>query len=435
MKRRAAIIGMVGAGRLGERLAERGHDVRIFSDDDEAEDVLDDPPELAVVAYEHGDGLLDLVARIKRVSPETSVLVYSAMASEADVLRAFGAGADDFVAEASAARSLFAKCVRYLEPCAGAAPERRLVKPPAFGEVVFGRYRLGECLGTGGFGAVFAAEDLMGGEGVALKLVNGSSNPDAHLRFLREFYVLAGLRHPNVVEVRDFGACGATLYCALEYVEGPTVYDWVQADGGCSQEELYGFVLGGLRALAALDGRGLLHRDLKPLNVVLRDGRVSSPVLIDFGLAKPGFDHGITSPDVILGSPGYMAPELIEQPPSRASDLFALGQVALYLMRGVDPFPDLCGFERLLAMRRVPTRVPREVTNPGLRRLLESLVAVLPEDRPQSAAEAAETLERISMVRAAEARWEGREVASEPTVPIGRRSASRRLAALDGEVV
>lgn len=388
---RVLVVG--GAAALANALSARQLGVQHVLSFQDALAHLDDPPDLLVTDDELDDGSgLELVARFRRLlgSDQLGILVL-ARAEEEAILRAYAAGASDCVSRSSTLAVQLAKCTRLLEQVDDAPGPVAL---PGAGETVAGRYVVESNLGSGGYGAVYVALDPQTSQRVALKiLLSGPRGlaPEVQERFLREAYTLAAIDDPHVVGVRDFGRDGGLLYCALELVDGRTLHDHVRRQGACSLREGYELFVGLTRALCRLEGLGLVHRDIKPGNVVLRSGEPGRPVLIDFGLTKREFDAGVTSPDVILGSPGYLPPEALERAQDHRSDLFSLGQVVLFALRGSDAFPALHGYELMLHMSRQAVPVPSAIPAP-LRTLLGSMVAIDPARRPASAGQVLERL-------------------------------------------
>ncbi len=184
------------------------------------------------------------------------------------------------------------------------------------GRVVAGRYRIERILGAGGMGAVHEATHLTLDRRVALKVLHPALTADAGLvaRFRREAKTMAGLSHPNVVQVFDAGQEGPLVFLVMEFLSGSTLADWIDARVPCDPNELLPLVVPVGRALSFVHARGIVHRDVKPDNVFLvkaEDGSLT-PKVLDFGIARPISQEGaksITATGAILGTPAYMAPE------------------------------------------------------------------------------------------------------------------------------
>ncbi|MGE0710558.1 MAG: protein kinase [Planctomycetota bacterium] len=380
---------------LEELLRARGYPVETFAGVEPAREALDArAPALVIVDVGLPDGSgLELVSRLRdRHGPgRFPVLVVSGRSTESDILRGYAAGADDYLTKPFKPDELLAKVAvllaRRTQVVEAPAPLPDMELPSTAG-LVFGRYQKLRVLGRGSYGTVYEARDTQGHRAVALKVLSASQGQLAEnrLRFLRETYALSGLHHPHVVRVLDFGLAEGRLYLAMELVPGPTLHDEARGQR-LDEAELLETLIPLADALEALRRNDLIHRDLKPSNVVLRGGRLDQPVLIDFGLSKHGFDRGLTDPDVLLGTPGYIAPEAcFGAVYDHRADLWALGMVARYCLCGGELWPMLEAaalFQRLDA-EEVP--LPEELS-PGLERVLRRLLARDPAARYQQARE------------------------------------------------
>ncbi|MDP8987276.1 MAG: serine/threonine protein kinase, partial [Actinomycetota bacterium] len=209
--------------------------------------------------------------------------------------------------------------------------------------LVGGRYRLGRRLGAGGMGQVWEGEDTILQRPVAVKAVDLPSHlddDDRHAlrsRVLREARSAARIDHPATVRVFDVVDEGGRLYVVMELVRAPTLAQVVEERGPLSVPEAAAVGLGVLGALEAAHRAGIVHRDVKPGNVMmLEDGGVK---LADFGIASVKDDTRITSTGLVLGTPSYMAPEQATGRPTEApADLWGLGALLYYSLEGVPPF-------------------------------------------------------------------------------------------------
>ncbi len=201
------------------------------------------------------------------------------------------------------------------------------------------RYTLLSQVGAGGMGVVYRAQDRLSGQIVALKSVRGDYSQtesgdtafDKRLALAEEFQTLASLRHPYIISVIDYGFDSTRHpYFTMDLLDAPqTILQAAQK--ASSLEATIGLLTQILQALAYLHRRGILHRDLKPGNILVQNGHVK---LLDFGLATAQNSSGI-----ILGTPAYMSPELIQgKAPTQASDLYAVGVIAYEMVTGVYPF-------------------------------------------------------------------------------------------------
>ena len=323
----------------------------------------------------------------------------------------------------------------------------------------FGPFRLERQVGRGGLGAVYRAVDTRTSATVALKLLPPGGDPSASKRLQREFDALRNLHHANIVRVLDRGEEDGIPWLEMEFVDGMVLREWLTVAAapqplepependlheGVDLDVLFeepdsGALLAAARAyrmkletgveavltdeeqreqnkperLAALcealaqvcdglsfiHGRGLLHRDVKPANILVTPLRRA--ILVDFGLAKRFSDDQITDHGRVVGTYRYMSPEQARgEPLDRRSDLYSLGATLYELLAGRPPFPQLNQMELLESivlkdppqLSRINPRAPEVLS-----RLAHRLLAKSPEGRPANAAEVARTLR--SMVR------------------------------------
>jgi serine/threonine-protein kinase len=288
---------------------------------------------------------------------------------------------------------------------AGSGPGGLVI--PAPGHTLAGRYMVFDQLGQGGMGVVLAAYDTRLDRRVALKLLqvaqdSGSNGSDSEARLVREAQAMARLNHPHVVAVYDAGPLeDGSLFIAMEYVEGETLRRWREQQPRSWREVLEAYLAAG-RGLAAAHAGGLIHRDFKPDNVLVgRDGRVR---VTDFGLARanPGpsssektlatlspesWSSGLTEPGSLMGTPKYMAPELMQGGAAGVrTDLYAFC-VSLYeALYGQLPFEGQSMAEYSRARREgriTPPPAESEVPAWVARTVLQGL-QVDPDQRPAS---------------------------------------------------
>lgn len=198
--------------------------------------------------------------------------------------------------------------------------------------LVAGRYATIRELGRGGMGVVWLAEDRVIGRRVALKELRTTEVE----RVLSEARTAGRLNSPNVVAIHDVITDDGVTYIVMELVEAPTLTE-LMARRTFTEDEVASIALQTLGALEAAHAAGIVHRDVKPSNIMVApDGTVK---LTDFGIARAMDDPGLTATGGIMGSPGYMAPELFAgQRPSPASDLWALGATMFHAVEGHSPF-------------------------------------------------------------------------------------------------
>jgi serine/threonine protein kinase len=263
-------------------------------------------------------------------------------------------------------------------------------------ETVGGRYRLGDRLGHGGMGEVFAAHDLRLDREVALKLLRAdlADQDGMRERILAEARLAARLTHPHVVGVLDTGEQDGRPYVVMERLSGRTLRDELAA-GPLPAERVRDVGVQVLRALAAAHELGIVHRDVKPGNVL--DAGVGTWKVADFGIAKwVHADETLTGTGELLGSPSYLAPERIEgQEAGPASDLYAVGVLLYEALCGRRPFEGEDPFALASAIREGTYDPPATVlpeADPEIAAVIERAMRRDPADRPESAEEMATTL-------------------------------------------
>ncbi len=200
-----------------------------------------------------------------------------------------------------------------------------------------GPYRLRERIGEGGMGAVYLARDR-DRRMVAVKVLHSrvAEEPNARRRLAREVEAMRRVHSPFVAEVLDADVTGKFPYIVTRYVPGHTLDDMVRQQGPLPPRALERLASGLAQALVAVHAAGVVHRDLKPGNVMLHDGE---PVVIDFGIAHTGDATKLTQTGMFMGTPGYLAPEVIEgQPSSEASDVHSWGATIAFAATGRPPF-------------------------------------------------------------------------------------------------
>jgi hypothetical protein len=288
----------------------------------------------------------------------------------------------------------------------------------------FGQFIIERRLGRGAMGVVYQVRHIKLHKFMAIKILLPEWTCDLHRvkRFEREMRMLAMIEHPSVVAALDAGEVDGVHYLAMEYVDGVTLQEFVRTNGPCSVPQACSFIADTASALAVAHERGMVHRDVKPSNILLtQDGRIK---LADLGLAKlrtnesSDRDSGsraespLTEKYVVVGTAEYMAPEQYSSPEEvdGRADLYALGCTLHYLLHGKTPFAidgtrssskilrrHMCETPGPLARSR--SDVPQE-----LDAIYQNLLSKLPEERTITAAELAEQLKRFSPVATAPAR-------------------------------
>ena len=245
------------------------------------------------------------------------------------------------------------------------------------------RYRLEREVGRGGMGAVWLAEDDLLGRPVALKRVghlpgSGVEGSDA-ARAEREAQMAARLSHPHVVAVYNFVEEAGERWLVMEYVDGETLASYVRRRGRLTPEQAAPLLRQCADALAAAHAAGIIHRDVKPSNVMVdRHGQAK---LTDFGIAKLGADPSITQTGLLSGSPAYLAPEVAAgNGATAASDVWSLGATAFHLLSGRPPYD--IGENVLGGLYRIVNEEPPRLPDAGiLAPMLEATMTKDPEQR------------------------------------------------------
>jgi serine/threonine protein kinase len=233
------------------------------------------------------------------------------------------------------------------------------------GEILKGRYRLERMLGRGGMAAVWLGHDEVLDRPVAVKVLSDTiaGDPGFVARFRREARTAASLSHPNLVGVYDFSEEGERPYLVMQFVPGENLAALQERGGGIDRDQLARELL---EALDHIHSAGILHRDVKPANVIVEPGGTAK--LIDFGIALPRDATALTSTGLVLGTERYAAPEVMEgQPATERSDLYSAG---------------------------VLLRACEGRCSPALGSLIEWMTSHDPQARPASARQALERLER-----------------------------------------
>jgi eukaryotic-like serine/threonine-protein kinase len=241
------------------------------------------------------------------------------------------------------------------------------------GTIIDGRYRVSARLGSGGMADVYLAQDTLLGRQVALKLLHHRFAEDQEFveRFRREASSAAGLSHPNVVAVFDRGEWDGTYYIAMEYLPGRSLKAVVREHGPLSPGDATDIVVQILLATRFAHKRGIIHRDIKPHNVILdEEGRAK---VTDFGIARAGASD-MTLTGSIMGTAQYLSPEQAQgHAVTESSDLYAVGVVLYELLTGQVPFEGESPVT--VALKQVSVEpTPPSALNPGVSPALEAVV-------------------------------------------------------------
>src|SRR5512139_1211283 len=263
------------------------------------------------------------------------------------------------------------------------------VADPLVGQVLDGRYRIEARVARGGMATVYLSRDIKLDRVIALKVMHAGLDQDDDFvrRFIDEAKSAAALSHPNVVAVYDQGTDGQYVYLAMEYVPGRTLRDLLTEQGRLAPRQALEVIQPVLAALGAAHRTGLVHRDVKPENVLLTDqGQIK---VADFGLARAETDSGHTKTGLIIGTVGYLAPEqVVSGHADVRSDVYAAGIMLFELLTGRQPHqgesPLAVAYKHVNEVVPLPSSVV-----PGIPPQLDALVAAAtahdPARRPADA--------------------------------------------------
>jgi serine/threonine-protein kinase len=265
---------------------------------------------------------------------------------------------------------------------------------PAFDFVLGGRYRLVGPLGEGGMATVYRGRDLRLNREVAIKILRDdlTRDPSFLRRFSQEAQLVASLSHPNIVPVYDVGEEDTSHFIVMEYVKGRTLRELLEIGGPLQADRAVAIVVQVLDALAYAHGRGLIHRDVKPHNILLTPDNTAR--LADFGIAHL-VDASTTRTVAILGSAHYLSPEQSRgEEATPVSDLYAVGVVLYEALAGAPPFDGTNALA--IASKHLnappPSLAPELHVAPWLQAAVMRALAKAPGDRFGSAEEFAELL-------------------------------------------
>src|SRR5438067_951736 len=280
-----------------------------------------------------------------------------------------------------------------------------ITTPPAVpGERYIGKYRVKGELGRGGMGTVFLAEQPGLGREVAVKELIQSADPMALKRFLQEAQVMARTSHPNLVQVHDMELQGNVNYLVMEFIRGRSLRDWMN-QAQIPPPQVFAVMHGVLQALDYAHRHAIVHRDMKPENVLIsEDGLVK---VADFGIARLMDDTGVggtaTKTGTTVGTPQYMSPEQVASSKvDGRSDLYSAGIMFYELVAGQPPFTasDADGPFTLMAKHVQAPPKPPSVFQPGLNLDLEHVILTSlskrPEDRFQTGQEFDAAMSRVA---------------------------------------
>jgi len=362
-----------------------------------------------------GAPTLPAIPQFVEAAPDTAVLVLTMEAEPGFARQALKAGARGYVLKeraeselVDAVRAILAGGI-YLDPSLGArlaqATSDHTDRPPGLTRedpklavgTEFAGHRIDALAGRGGMGLVFRATDLLLDRIVALKVIapEAAENPTYRARFERECRLAAALDHPHVVQIFHAGEQGGLLYLSMRYVDGTDVRKLLDAERRLEPVRAASIATQVAAALEEAHRLGLVHRDVKPDNVLITGQAGEEHVfLTDFGITRRADEEPLTRTGVALGSVDYMAPEQAHGGDVDArTDIYSLGCVLYEMLTGRVVFERDGDLEKLWAhVHDPPPRLPRDAVPPGLQDVLDRALAKNPRDRQQTAAEFSEEL-------------------------------------------
>jgi serine/threonine protein kinase len=271
-------------------------------------------------------------------------------------------------------------------------------------ELIIGRYTIVDSLGEGGISQVFKAWDTESGRYVALKMIKEEhwENVEAVGRFKREMRIIAQMKHPSIVQAFDVDLDQPRHYFAMEYVEGTDLNKLVKLGGALDVPTGCDYIWQVAEGLQYAHERGLVHRDLKPGNLLLIEGGVIK--ILDLGMARLRDPSGssqsmsrLTLEGMVIGTPDYLAPEQARNPRGVdiRADIYSLGCTLFYLLTAEPPFPGNTAMQKLFMHQSAEVDVSKLPNVKGLTEVIRQAMAKKPEDRFQNPAEFGNALERF----------------------------------------
>ncbi|WP_344610153.1 serine/threonine-protein kinase, partial [Dactylosporangium salmoneum] len=268
---------------------------------------------------------------------------------------------------------------------------------PTGGDLLGERYRLDDRIAAGGMGEVWRATDVLLGRPVAVKLLHDdrSGDPEFQARFQHEARAMAALHHPGIAAVYDYGETGEGAYIVMAFIDGEPLDRRIASGGRLDPAATMSCVAQAARALQAAHEAGIVHRDVKPGNLIVRpDGTV---VLVDFGVARSAALAAVTATNDVVGTALYIAPEQVSKRPiGPATDVYALGAVAYHCVAGHPPFTGESPVA--IAVHHLnddPPPLPPDVPSP-VRRLIARAMDKDPSQRFPSAAALAAAADAVA---------------------------------------
>lgn len=268
--------------------------------------------------------------------------------------------------------------------------------------IILGRYQVERPLGQGAMGTVYAAKHIHLGHMVAIKVISNTASEHLLSRFRREAKLMAKVRHPSIVQIVDYGMLDAQVPCiVMEFVDGEPLGDYLARHRRLHWTKAVKIVTQIADGLTALHEQGIVHRDIKPDNIIYTSARPRHAKLLDFGIARglQASEEKLTQSGVLIGTPAYMAPEqLLGEVASKHSDIYSLGMLLHELLYGELPFGSNTMKEIMIRLRK-PAPVPQssvaDLPAPLLTLLFDGLLGIEPSTRPSDARAISLELESI----------------------------------------
>ncbi len=259
------------------------------------------------------------------------------------------------------------------------------------------RYEIEKEIGRGGMGVVYLARDKQLDRKVALKFLGTlvDNNEEYRQRFVREAKTAAKINHPNIVAIYDISASQGKAYIAMEFVEGMSLHNYIEKKGKLPAREAINYMAQACAALYSLHSCGIVHRDIKPDNIIIGKGGLIK--LMDFGLAKAD-DNRITKSNIIMGTPCYMSPEQVQgKEVDGRADIYAMGLVLYEMMSGKCVFRD--GDILTRQMTEMPPKLSELVEGvpPALDEFAHKCIAKKPEDRFENCKKVVEAIRGLGV--------------------------------------
>ena len=407
-------------------LASEGHEVETAADGEEALRLLDEAPVDLVLLDVMLPGLdgFEVLEKLRRerTPEELPVVMATAKDKSEDIVRGFELGANDYVTKPIHLDVLLARVTSQLRSRVPAresvSPDLRSVSVVPAGTVLEGKFEVEGLIGQGSCGAVYRATHLGLRRPVALKLLTSAAGVASAERLKREGISVCRLEHPNAVEVLDLCVTDGIPFLVMELLEGHSLDEELDREGTLTPRRCAEILLPTCEVLAEAHRQGIIHRDVKPQNIYLHQGRRGEVVkVLDFGIARmlgeSVLHQRLTIEGSLVGTPAYMAPErLADAPYDGGADVYSLGVMLYEMLAGRRPFSSVDLLELIRMHLHQPPQplgelcpdLPRGIDAAVLRALTKD-----PVSRPS-----AEELARSFRAALDESAGSGQPVATEP---------------------